>query len=120
MGTNMKMKKPLNRSLHYQNLRDRYTNCTYVNGNLELTWLQGGDFDFSFLRHIREITGYVLFAHVNVSKIVLPRLKIVRGRTKYTLTYSTIIAQEFSFLIILSDMENIELPDLTGECFSIS
>ena len=34
------MSVPNNREHHYRNLRDRYTNCTYVDGNLELTWLQ--------------------------------------------------------------------------------
>ena len=34
------MSVPNNRDHHYRNLRDRYTNCTYVDGNLELTWLQ--------------------------------------------------------------------------------
>ena len=33
--------------------RDRYTNCTYVDGNLELTWLQDENLDLSFLEHIR-------------------------------------------------------------------
>ena len=33
--------------------RDRYTNCTYVDGNLELTWLQDENLDLSFLQHIR-------------------------------------------------------------------
>ncbi|XP_077512945.1 epidermal growth factor receptor-like [Amblyomma americanum] len=40
IGTNGRMSVPSNREHHYQNLRDRYTNCTYVDGNLELTWLQ--------------------------------------------------------------------------------
>ena len=34
------MSVPSNREHHYRNLRDRYTNCTFVDGNLELTWLQ--------------------------------------------------------------------------------
>ena len=40
IGTNGRMSVPANREHHYRNLRDRYTNCTYVDGNLELTWLQ--------------------------------------------------------------------------------
>ena len=40
IGTNGRMVAPANREHHYRNLRDRYTNCTYVDGNLELTWLQ--------------------------------------------------------------------------------
>ena len=40
IGTNGRMSVPNNREHHYRNLRDRYSNCTYVDGNLELTWLQ--------------------------------------------------------------------------------
>ncbi|KFM65709.1 Epidermal growth factor receptor, partial [Stegodyphus mimosarum] len=40
IGTSGRMSVPSNREHHYQNLRDRYTNCTYVDGNLELTWLK--------------------------------------------------------------------------------
>lgn len=116
MGTNMKIESPLNQSLHYQSLRDRYTNCTYVNGNLELTWLQDEDFDFSFLHHIREVAGYALIAYVNISKIVLPRLNIIWGRTRYK--YNTgFFIQEFSLFIASSSIQNIELPSLRGECF---
>ena len=50
------MSVPNNRVHHYRNLRDRYTNCTYVDGNLELTWLQDESFDLSFLKDIREVS----------------------------------------------------------------
>jgi len=90
---------------------DRYTNCTYVDGNLELTWLQDEHLDLSFLQHIREVTGYVLITHVDVSKIVLPRLQIIRGRTQFKLTVKE---EEFSLLVMLSKMNNLELPALRG------
>ena len=60
IGTTGRMSVPNNRDHHYRNLRDRYSNCTYVDGNLELTWLQDPDQDLSFLKDIREVTGYVL------------------------------------------------------------
>lgn len=50
------MSVPSNREFHYKNLRDRYTNCTYVDGNLEITWIQNNSYDLSFLQHIREVT----------------------------------------------------------------
>ena len=56
------MSVPNNREHHYRNLRDRYTNCTYVDGNLELTWLQDESLDLGFLRHIREVSS-VLYEH---------------------------------------------------------
>ena len=60
IGTTGRMSVPNNRDHHYRNLRDRYSNCTYVDGNLELTWLQDEKLDLSFLQHIREVSGMVL------------------------------------------------------------
>lgn len=112
IGTNGRLSVPSNRDHHYRNLRDRYTNCTYVDGNLELTWLQDEHLDLSFLQHIREVTGYVLITHVDVSKIVLPRLQIIRGRTQFKLAVKE---EEFSLLVMLSKMNNLELPALRGK-----
>ncbi|KAE9544778.1 hypothetical protein AGLY_000320 [Aphis glycines] len=109
IGTNGRLSVPSNRDHHYRNLRDRYTNCTYVDGNLELTWLQDEHLDLSFLQHIREVTGYVLITHVDVNKIVLPRLQIIRGRTQFKLAVKE---EEFSLLVMLSKMNNLELPAL--------
>ena len=50
------MSVPNNREHHYRNLRDRYTNCTYIDGNLELTWLQDENLDLDFLKDIREVS----------------------------------------------------------------
>jgi len=114
IGTNGRLSVPSNRDHHYRNLRDRYTNCTYVDGNLELTWLQDEHLDLSFLQHIREVTGYVLITHVDVNKIVLPRLQIIRGRTQFKLAVKE---EEFSLLVMLSKMNNLELPALRGKSF---
>ena len=105
------MSVPANREHHYRNLRDRYTNCTYVDGNLELTWLQDEKQDLSFLQHIREVTGYVLISHVDVSKIILPSLQIIRGRETFKLN---IHDNEFALIVTLSKMHNLELPALRG------
>lgn len=109
IGTNGRMSVPSNRDHHYRNLRDRYTNCTYVDGNLELTWLQDENLDLSFLEHIREVTGYVLISHVDVRKIVLPSLQIVRGRTLFKLNVQD---DEFALIVTLSKMNNLEMPAL--------
>ena len=89
----------------------RYTNCTYVDGNLELTWLQDENLDLSFLSHIREVTGYVLISHVDVRRIILPSLQIVRGRTLFKLNVQD---EEFALIVTLSKMHNLELPKLRG------
>lgn len=73
IGTKSRLSVPSNREHHYRNLRDRYNNCTYVDGNLELTWLQDANLDLSFLENIREVTGYILISHVDVHKVVFPR-----------------------------------------------
>jgi epidermal growth factor receptor len=103
---------PSNKQHHYRNLRDRYTNCTYVDGNLEITWLQNDKFDLSFLQYIREVTGYVLISHVDVPKIVLPRLQIIRGRTLFKLN---IHDDEFALFATMCQMYNLEMPALRGK-----
>ena len=106
------MSVPNNREHHYRNLRDRYTNCTYVDGNLELTWLQDESLDLGFLRHIREVTGYVLISHVDVARIVLPSLQIIRGRTLFKLNVQD---DQFALMVTLSKMHNLEMPALRGK-----
>ena len=106
------MSVPANREHHYRNLRDRYTNCTFVDGNLELTWLQDENLDLSFLQHIREVTGYVLISHVDVRRIILPSLQIIRGRTLFKLTVQE---DEFALMVTLSKMHNLEMPALRGK-----
>jgi len=73
IGTKSRLSVPSNKEHHYRNLRDRYTNCTYVDGNLELTWLPNENLDLSFLDNIREVTGYILISHVDVKKVVFPK-----------------------------------------------
>nr|CAD7256550.1 unnamed protein product [Timema shepardi] len=117
IGTNGRMSVPSNREHHYRNLRDRYTNCTYVDGNLELTWLQDETLDLSFLQYIREVTGYVLISHVDVRRIVLPRLQIIRGRTLFKLN---IHDEDFALIATLSKMHNLEMPSLRGMSLALS
>jgi len=110
------MAMPNNKEHHYLSLRDRYTNCTHVNGNLELTWLQDEDLDLSFLQHIQEVTGYVLISHVDVRHVVLPSLQIIRGHRLFKLGMTD---NGFALIITLSRMYNLELPALRGEIYSM-
>lgn len=71
--------------------------------------------NLSFLQHIREVTGYVLISHVNISRLVLPNLQIIRGRTVFKLTVRD---EEFSLLVTHSYMDSLELPALRGEYFN--
>lgn len=112
IGTNGRLSVTSNKQYHYRNLRDRYTNCTYVDGNLEITWLENEDLDLSFLQYIREVTGYVFISHVNVRRIVLPRLQIIRGRNLFKLN---IHDREFALFVSMCQMFNLEMPALRGK-----
>lgn len=90
-------------------MKERFTNCTYVDGNLELTWLQDENLDLSFLQYIREVTGYVLISHVDIKRIVLPNLQIIRGRTLFKINVHD---EEFALMVTLSKMYSLELPAL--------
>ncbi|KAG7169351.1 Epidermal growth factor receptor-like, partial [Homarus americanus] len=109
IGTTGRMSVPSNREHHYRNLRDRFINCTYVDGNLELTWLQDEDLDLSFLQYIREVTGYLLVSHVDVKRIVLPSLQIIRGRTLFKISVKD---ENFALLVTMSKMHTLEMPAL--------
>lgn len=70
-----------------QALKNRYEDCQYVDGNLEITGLDSEEFyntDLSFLNSIREVTGYVLIANVYAQNVTLENLTIIRGDTLFT------------------------------------
>ena len=73
---------------------------------------QDESLDLSFLQHIREVTGYVLISHVDVARIVLPSLQIIRGRTLFKLNVQD---DQFALMVTLSKMHNLEMPALRGE-----
>ncbi|XP_013119135.1 epidermal growth factor receptor isoform X2 [Stomoxys calcitrans] len=109
IGTKSRLSVPSNREHHYRNLRDRYNNCTYVDGNLELTWLQDANLDLSFLENIREVTGYILISHVDIRKVVFPKLQIIRGRTLFNLNVQD---EQFALFVAYSKTFSLEMPAL--------
>ncbi|XP_074662083.1 epidermal growth factor receptor-like [Tubulanus polymorphus] len=66
----------------YEMYRNRYTNCTYVDGNLEIVFLDDPSttYNLTFLENIREVTGYVLITSVYTNYISLHNLQLIRGR----------------------------------------
>lgn len=66
---------------HYESMRRRYTGCTYVHGNLEVTNLNNGNmtYDLSFLSTIKVVTGYVLLGLLNVETVPLTSLRLIRA-----------------------------------------
>ncbi|KAL1452630.1 hypothetical protein WDU94_006843 [Cyamophila willieti] len=95
---------------HYNDLKARYTNCTYVDGNLELTWLKNESLDLSFLQNIRNVSGYVAIYEVNVTKLVLPKLEIIQGQN--TLNHNSNI--ENSLFVSYNNITTLEMPALKG------
>ena len=59
-----------------------------------------------------QVTGYVLISHVDVRRIVLPSLQIIRGRDLFKLNVKE---EAFALMVTLSKMHNLELPALRGK-----
>lgn len=81
-GSNMGFSFSGTREYHYEALRRRYTGCTHVQGNLEVTNLfDSGNmtFDLSFLSTIKVVTGYVLIGLLNVETVPLTSLRLIRA-----------------------------------------
>ena len=64
----------------YNFYQTRYTNCTLVNGNLEIVWLSERNYNLSFLKNIQEVTGYVIVVALAADKLPLYSLRIIRGK----------------------------------------
>ncbi len=111
-GTTVGMSVPSNRSRHFEALKDRYTNCTVVNGNLELTWIEDQEADLSFLQHVREVTGYVFISHVDARQVILPNLELIRGRSLFRLKNE---GEEFALMLSLTKIYTLQLPALRGK-----
>ena len=81
-GSSLGMNIQGNVPFRYERYKQMYENCTYIVGNLEITFLEdfnGEDYDLSFLSSIREVTGYVLLVGNHVDYIPLTSLRIIRG-----------------------------------------
>ncbi|XP_075257220.1 receptor tyrosine-protein kinase let-23-like isoform X4 [Convolutriloba macropyga] len=92
---------------HYMRLRHLYTKnvtessssrrtkvrkCTHINGNLEITNIHEGTdraldglvYSFDFLEEVREISGYLMIYNVELTRLQLPNLVIIRGNSLLT------------------------------------
>ncbi|XP_034775293.1 receptor tyrosine-protein kinase erbB-2-like [Acipenser ruthenus] len=86
-GTLMKLALPSSLQNQYETLKKLYTGCQVVQGNLEITHLQGA-LDLDFLKGITEVQGYVLIAETAVDFIPLENLRIIRGTQLYQDTFA--------------------------------
>ena len=54
----------------------------------------------------------MLISYVDVRRLVLPSLQIIRGRTLFKLNVRD---EEFSLMVTMSKMFSLEMPALRGE-----
>uniref|UniRef100_A0A3B5LA21 receptor protein-tyrosine kinase n=1 Tax=Xiphophorus couchianus TaxID=32473 RepID=A0A3B5LA21_9TELE len=81
-GTQNGLSSTGSQETQYNLIKDRYSGCEIIMGNLEITQIES-NWDFSFLKTIREVTGYVLIAMNHVQEIPLGQLRVIRGNTLY-------------------------------------
>uniref|UniRef100_A0A8W8KRF1 Uncharacterized protein n=1 Tax=Magallana gigas TaxID=29159 RepID=A0A8W8KRF1_MAGGI len=108
----------------YIELKKRYQNCTYVDGNLEIKFLEQGNetFDLSFLSKIEEVSGYVLITSVVAETIPLTSLKIIRGNQLFNYknhSYSLFVGVNNNETRGLKELllTNLSGPPCAPECF---
>uniref|UniRef100_A0A8C7GQM0 Receptor protein-tyrosine kinase n=1 Tax=Oncorhynchus kisutch TaxID=8019 RepID=A0A8C7GQM0_ONCKI len=89
-GTENKLSTLSDLEQQYRTLRKYYENCEVVMGNLEITSIDRSR-DLSFLRSIREVTGYVLVALNQFDYLPLENLRIIRGTKMYEDRYALAI-----------------------------
>ncbi|XP_078390692.1 receptor tyrosine-protein kinase erbB-4-like isoform X1 [Cetorhinus maximus] len=86
-GTENKLSSLSGQEQQYQQLQKMYMNCEIVMGNLEITNIDANR-NLSFLRSIREVTGYLLVALNQFEYLPLENLRIIRGTTLYDDKYA--------------------------------
>ncbi|KAM8977527.1 receptor tyrosine-protein kinase erbB-3-like [Pelodytes ibericus] len=74
-------------SYQQQTLKNMYNNCQIVMGNLEIVLIDNSQ-DLSFLKSIREVTGYVLIAVNIFTYLPLENLRVIRGKHLYDEKYA--------------------------------
>ncbi|XP_057715367.1 receptor tyrosine-protein kinase erbB-4-like isoform X6 [Corythoichthys intestinalis] len=89
-GTENKLSTLSDLDQQYRTLRKLYENCEVVMGNLEITSIDRNR-NLSFLKSIREVTGYVLVALNQFDYLPLENLRIIRGTKLYEGRYALAI-----------------------------
>ncbi|XP_077369921.1 receptor tyrosine-protein kinase erbB-4-like isoform X4 [Festucalex cinctus] len=89
-GTENKLSTLSDLDQQYHTLKKLYENCEVVMGNLEITSIDRNR-NLSFLKSIREVTGYVLVALNQFDYLPLENLRIIRGTKLYEGRYALAI-----------------------------
>ncbi|XP_072308832.1 receptor tyrosine-protein kinase erbB-3a [Eucyclogobius newberryi] len=87
MGTQNGLSTTGKSDIQFNMMKERYSGCEIVMGNLEITMMEHYR-DFSFLQSIREVTGYILLALNEFSRLPLEQLRVIRGSTLYEGQYA--------------------------------
>ncbi|KAM9828874.1 receptor tyrosine-protein kinase erbB-3b isoform 1-T3 [Syngnathus typhle] len=82
LGTQNGLSSTGSQENQYNLIKERYDGCEIIMGNLEVTQIES-NWDFSFLKTIREVTGYVLIAMNHFGEIPLEQLRVIRGSSLY-------------------------------------
>ncbi|KAL7891576.1 hypothetical protein AOLI_G00010520 [Acnodon oligacanthus] len=82
LGTQNMLSVTGSSEVQYQRMKEMYTDCQIVMGNLEITHMEHYR-DFSFLQSIREVTGYVLIAINQFRQLPLENIRVIRGTSLY-------------------------------------
>ncbi|KAM4740868.1 receptor tyrosine-protein kinase erbB-3a [Anableps anableps] len=86
-GTHNGLSTTGNAENHYNLMKKIYTGCNIVMGNLEICMMEHTR-DFSFLQSIKEVTGHILFAMNEFSRLPLDNLRVIRGNTLFEDRYA--------------------------------
>ncbi|CAI5638554.1 unnamed protein product [Oreochromis niloticus] len=89
-GTENKLSTLSDLDQQYRTLKKLYENCEVVMGNLEITSIDRNR-NLSFLKSIKEVTGYVLVALNQFDYLPLENLRIIRGTKLYEGRYALAI-----------------------------
>ena len=95
------------------------TGCTYVEGNLEVKFLRQTHYNMSFLKDIREVTGYVLILLVYPEIVSFPNLSVIRGTELYEGNIALYVATTYHNRLNNTGLRELQFPSLHGKCCSL-
>uniref|UniRef100_A0A8D0DGJ1 receptor protein-tyrosine kinase n=1 Tax=Sander lucioperca TaxID=283035 RepID=A0A8D0DGJ1_SANLU len=112
--------------IQYNLIKERYDGCEIIMGNLEITQIES-NWDLSFLKTIREVTGYVLIAMNHFQEIPLGQLRVIRGNSLYERRFALSVLMNYPKdgsnglrqlgLANLTGKEGVQCASLRSEAF---
>ena len=98
------------------NLHNQFCGCTHVIGSMQISMSGHEDYtnltedSFNFLYHVEEISGVLRFQNIpTVERIVLPKLRIIRGEE----LIPTLEGRGIALVLLETHIGAIVLPNLT-------